>query len=294
MNACPMLTPEQSLTSCLQYHCSGEVYPQHVQVPCAETSISLYFKGVQSWGRSRRVNCSDQNVCPFLEAWDLRLITVTYCLFPLRNSLVFQRVGALKTNLHLERLSVRKGDTWSRRNVRFSRRSRREEFRKSCRLQEPALALPDLGCLLLCPSPPTLTSPTLLELPYKCEESSQTLGIQRRYSFKWPEADLVFESSREDTHNSGPPLSTPTHFRKFSHIDPMRKSFDQVLMLYILFQEVIIFIKQRNTNLKKSPNNMYDAPHTYRLLYKYFSVNNYFRHSTQILFLDIQRIISAF
>lgn len=51
MNAGPMLTPEQALTSCLQYHCSGEVYPWHVQVPCAETSISLYFKGVWSWGK---------------------------------------------------------------------------------------------------------------------------------------------------------------------------------------------------------------------------------------------------
>lgn len=50
MNAGPMLTPEQALTSCLQYHCSGEVYPWHVQVPRAETSISLYVKGVRSWG----------------------------------------------------------------------------------------------------------------------------------------------------------------------------------------------------------------------------------------------------
>lgn len=124
-------------------------------------------------GRSRRANSSDQNACPFLEAWGLRLITVTYCLFPLRNSFVFQWVGALKANLYLERLSVRKGDTWSRRNVRLSRR---EERRKSCRLREPVLALLDLGCLLLSPSPHPHLSHTSLSFPTKVKKVPKLLA----------------------------------------------------------------------------------------------------------------------
>lgn len=51
-----------------------------IQVPCAETR--------------RRLNCSNQNVCPSLETWDLRLIEETYCPFPLRNRPLFQWVWA--------------------------------------------------------------------------------------------------------------------------------------------------------------------------------------------------------